>query len=64
MALAERGDAVVVDALGRLAAPLPVAERLWAEQEERERIAAAEFERAEAERLRRLAEYGSRKSHG
>lgn len=53
-ALSQRGDAVVVDSLGRLAVPLPVAERLWAEQEERERIAAEEFEAAEKIRLANL----------
>lgn len=56
-AITERGDGVLLDPLGRLAVPLPVAERLWAEQEERERIAAVEFERAEAVRLAKLEEH-------
>lgn len=53
-ALAERGFGVVVDDLGRLCAPLTVAERLWAEQAERERLAAIEFEKAERVRLAKL----------
>src|SRR6266508_637281 len=55
--LAQRGDAVVVDALGRLAAPLPVAERLREEQAARERLREEEAERVEEERLAKLREY-------
>jgi hypothetical protein len=58
--LAERGDAVLVDPLGRLAVPPAVAERLRQEQEERERIAMEEAKRAEEERLRQLREHAER----
>lgn len=53
----ERGWAVTVDALGRLAVHPAVAEQLRKEQEERERVEREAFERAEAERLAKLAEY-------